>query len=211
MRICAELPENIEMSFQIPEWLRYEIQQKREWLTAKLLDVRRWINRQDPRIIIGITAITVLVLVIVVISLLSGPEVPEVQEYTKAWYYDLNTGKLFVAKKDLLPPIEAPSGPLPDGSPAGVKAHVFTFTADPNESERFIGFLETSDPNAEIEFDSSGSQKIDSAASWGQGKLFRRVDDDKWVCGSSKEGRAILEEALERNENGKRALYCRPR
>jgi hypothetical protein len=199
------------MSFQIPDWLVYEIREKREWLSAKLLDVRGWLNRQNPRVIIGITFVTVLVLIIVVISLISGPEVPEVKEYTKAWFYDLNTGTLFVAKKGLIPPIEAPSGPLPDGSPAGIKAHVFTFTTEPNESERFIGFLETTDPNAEIEFDASGSRKIDSAASWGRGKLFRRVDDDKWVSGSSREGRAILEEALERNENGKLARYCQPK
>ncbi|GAG43518.1 unnamed protein product, partial [marine sediment metagenome] len=209
--ICVELPESTKMPFRIPDWLGYEIREKWEWLAAKLLDVRLWLNRQNPKVIIGITVVTVLVLIIVVISLLSGPEVPEVKEYKKAWFYDLNTGTLFAAKKDLIPPIEAPSGPLPDGSPAGVKAHVFTFTIEPNESERFIGFLETTDPNAEIEFGASGSRKIDSAASWGLGKLFRRVDDAKWISGSSKEGRAILEEALERNENGKRALYCRPK
>lgn len=199
------------MSFQIPDWLRYEIREKWEWLAAKLLDVRRWLNRQNPKVIIGIAVVTVLVLIIVVISLLSGPEAPEVKKYKKAWFYDLNTGTLFVAKKGLIPPIEAPSGPLPDGSGAGVKAHVFTFTTEPNESERFIGFLETTDPNAEIEFGASGSRKIDSAASWGRGKLFRRVDDAKWISGSSREGRAILEEALLPDENGELARYCRPK
>jgi hypothetical protein len=199
------------MSFQIPDWLGYEIREKREWLSGKLLDCRRWLNRQNPKVIIGITVVTVLVFIIVVISLLSGPEVPEVKEYKKAWFYDLNTGTLFAAKKDLIPPIDAPSGPLPDGSPAGVKAHVFTFTTEPNESERFIGFLETTDPNAEMGPSEAGSRKINSAASWGEGKLFRRVEDEKWVSGSSKEGRAILQEALEQNENGKRALYCQPK
>jgi hypothetical protein len=199
------------MSFRIPDWLGYEIREKWEWLAAKLLDVRRWINRQDPRIIIGITAVTVFVLLVVVISLLSKPEAPEIQEFKKAWYYDLNTGKLFVAKSSLIPPIKAPSGPLPDGSLAGVKAHVFTFATEPNESERFVGFLETSDPNAEKDISGSAKRKTDSTASWGRGKLFRRVEGDKWVSGSSKEARAILEEVFLPNENAERPRSCRPK
>lgn len=198
------------MSFRIPDWLRYEIREKWERLAAKLLDVRRWINRQNPRIIIGITVVTVLVLLTIVIGLLSGPKAPEIKEYKKAWFYDLNTGKLFVDKSSLIPPIEAPSGPLPDGSPAGVKAHVFTFAYEPNESERFIGFLETTDPNAEINSSTSSRQKTDSIKSWGQGKFFRRVEDEKWVSGSSKEARAILNEAFAPDENAERPRYCPP-
>ena len=199
------------MSFRIPDWLRYEIREKWERLAAKLVDLRRWLNRQNPRIIIGITAVTVFVLLTVVIGLLSGPKAPEVREYKKEWYYDLNTGKLFIAKSSLIPPIEAPSGPLPDGKPAGVKAHVFTYVYEPNESERFIGFLETSDPNAEISSAGSAKPKTDGAASWGRGKLFRRIEDEKWVSGSSREGRAILEEILLPNENGERARSWRPK
>lgn len=86
------------MGFRVPDWLGYEIREKWELLGAKLLEVRRWINRQDRRVIIGITIFTVLVLVFVVISLFSGPDAPEIQEFKKAWYYDLNTGKLFAAK-----------------------------------------------------------------------------------------------------------------
>ena len=199
------------MSFRIPDWLGYEIREKWEWLAAKLLDVRRWINRQDPRIIIGVTAVTVFVLLVVVISLLSGPEAPKIKEYKKGWFYDLNTGKLFVAKSSLIPPIKAPSGPLPDGSLAGVKAHVFTYAREPNESEYFVGFLETSDPNAEKDISGSAKPKTDGAASWGRGKLFRRIEDEKWVSGSSREGRAILEEVLLPNENGERARSYRPK
>ena len=195
----------------IPDWLRYEIRERWEWVAAKLLDLRRWINRRDPRIIIGITVATVVLFVIVIVSLLSGPEIAEVREYEKSWYYDLNTGELFAARKGLVPPIEAPSGPRPDGSPAGVKAHVFTYVPEPNESELFIGFLETSDPNANVNSTTSTRQKTDSAASWGQGKLFRRIEDKKWVLGNSSEGRAILEEVLRPNENGERPLNHRPR
>lgn len=198
------------MAFRIPDWLRYEIREKREWPAAMLQDVRRWINRQDPRLIIGITVFTVLMLV-GVIGLLSGPEAPEIQDFKKAWYYDLNTGKLFAAKSSLVPPIEAPSGPLPDGGPAGVMAHVFTFAAEPNESDRFIGFLETTDPNAGINGSGSEGIRRGGFASWGQGKLIRRVEDEKWVSGVSKEARAIFNEAFAPGENAERPRSCPPK
>ncbi len=194
----------------IPDWLRYEIGERWESVAAKFGDLRRWINRQDPRLIIGITVFTVLML-IGVIGLFSGPGAPEVQEFKKAWYYDLNTGKLFVAKGGLIPPIEAPSGPLPDGSPAGVRAYVFTFAAEPNESDRFIGFLETTDPNAGINGSGSEGGRRGGFASWGQGKLIRRVEDEKWVSGSSKEARAILDEAFAPDENAERPRSCPPK
>ena len=194
----------------IPDWLRYEIRENWEKVAAKFGVLRRWINRQDPRIIIGITVVTVVILFVVVISLFSGPGAPEVQEFKKGWYYDLNTGKLFVAKSSLVPPIEAPSGPLPDGKPAGVRAHVFTFAAEPNESDRFIGFIETTDPNAGINGSDSDGGRRGGFTSWGQGKLIRRVEDEKWVSGSSKEARAIFDEAFAPNENSERPRSCPP-
>ena len=199
------------MAFKIPDWLGYEIREKWEWVAAKFLDLRSWINRRDPRVIIGITAATVLLLLVVVISLLSGPEAPEIQDFKKAWYYDLNTGKLFAAKSDLIPPIEAPSGPLPDGRAAGVRAHVFTFAAEPNESDRFIGFLETRDPNAGINGSGSEGGRTGGFASWGQGKLIRRVEDEKWVSGSSKEARDIFNDAFAPAENAERPRSCSPK
>ncbi len=198
------------MSFRIPDWLGYEIREKWEGVVAKLLGARRWINRQNPKIIISITVVTVLVLLTTVIGLLSSGEAPKVKEYKKGWFYDLNTSKLFVAKSKLTPPIEAPSGPLENGKPAGVKAYVFSYKYEPNESERFVGFLETSDPNAEKDISGSAKRKTDSTASWGRGKLFRRVEDDKWVSGSSKEAHAILEEVFLPNENAERPRYCPP-
>ncbi len=202
------------MPFRIPDWLRYEIREKWERLAAKLLDVRRWLNRQNPRIIIGITVVTVLVLLTIVIGLLSGPKAPEIKEYKKAWFYDLNTSKLFVAKSKLIPPIEAPSGPLGNGKPAGVKAYVFSYTYEPNESERFIGFLETFTPEAKKNKSKSAKSKDDSAAElikqWGEGRLVRRVEDEQWFAANSDEGRTIIEEAFLPNENGEHARYCPP-
>lgn len=42
----------------------------------------------------------------------------------RLWHLDLNSGELFPATMASAAPIAAPSGPLPDGSPAGVLAMV---------------------------------------------------------------------------------------
>ena len=197
------------MAFRLPDWLGYEIQQRSEQLAAKLLAVRQWINAK-PRIIIGITAISVFILLMIVIGQLIPDKAPKIEEYKKAWFYDLNTGKLFTAKSDAVPPVKAPSGPLPNGQPAGVKAYVFTYAYEPNESERFIGFLEIADPSFEKEKTAPAASNTGGTQRWGQGKLIRRVEDKQWVAGDSKQGRAILEEALLVNENGERPEYCPP-
>lgn len=202
------------MSFRIPDWLGYEIREKWEGVVAKLLGARGWINRQNPRIIIGITAVTVLVLLTTVIGLLSSGEAPKVQEYKKGWFYDLNTGKLFVAKSKLIPPIEAPSGPLENGKPAGVKAYVFSYKYEPNESERFIGFLEAFTPEARKNQTNSAKSSGENAAElikqWGEGRLIRKVEEEQWYAANSTEGRAIIENAFSPNEKGERARFYPP-
>ncbi|MGB2807353.1 MAG: hypothetical protein WBC22_06420 [Sedimentisphaerales bacterium] len=202
------------MSFRIPDWLGYEIREKWEGVVAKLLGTRRWINRQNPKIIISIAVVTVLLLLMTVIGLLSSGEAPKVKEYKKGWFYDLKAGKLFVAKSKLIPPIEAPSGPLENGKPSGVKAYVFSYKYEPNESERFIGFLETFTPEARRNQTNSATSKGDSAAElikqWGEGRLIRRVEDEQWFAANSNEGRAIIENAFSPNENGERARSCPP-
>ena len=194
------------MAFKLPDlqYLGYEI---KEWWER--LGIRRWVN-QNPRIIIGITTASVFILLVIVIWLLIPEKTVEVEEYEKEWFYDLNTGKLFVAKSGQTPPIGAPSGPLPDGRPAGVRAYVFSYSYELNEAERFIGFLETVDPNAEKGVWESVKSRADSAKQWGRGRLIRRVEDTKWVPANSVRGRYILREVFHPNKSGERARYCQP-
>lgn len=62
----------------------------------------------------------------------------------RAYYYDLNTGELFVAEAGLAPPIDAPSGPLrgTDNHKAGVRAYVFTCGED-SKQDRYVAWIET--------------------------------------------------------------------
>lgn len=209
------------MSFKLPDRLRYEIREQWERLTARLLPARRWINRQNPKIIIAITAASVLLLLTIVIWMLT-PEKPleQVEQSDKAWFYDLNTSQLFVGKDNQIPPIEAPSGPLRiesasgplrEGGPAGVKAYVYSYAPEPNESNHFIGFLETSVPEEIMERLESTKPKTEGDTErWGYGKLVRRLKDKYWVPGDSNEGRAILKEFSLPNKTGEIARYCPP-
>ena len=191
--------------------LHYEIQHCWERLQQwwERVAVRKWIN-DNPRMIIGITCASVFVLLTIIVGISIPEKAVKVQEVGKDWFYDLNTGKLFVAKSGEIPPLEAPSGPLPNGQPAGVRAYVFSFSYEPNESNRFIGFLEIHDPNAEKQRPKSAKSTARGAERWGQGRLIRRVNDKQWYPANSSEGQRILEELFTPNKQGQTANYCPP-
>jgi hypothetical protein len=194
------------MSFGLPDlqYFGYEI---KEWWER--LAIRRWINR-NPRLIMSVTAVSLLVLLVIVTWLLLPGKNIEVEQHEQEWFYDLNTGKLFTARSGQIPPIKAPSGPLPNGQPAGVRACVLAYADDPNDAERFIGFLETTDPTRQSDGARAAETNAGGIETWGKGKLIRRVEDKQWVPADSSEGQAILTEAFMPNENGERPHYCRP-
>ena len=106
--------------------------------------LRRWINKHSS--IVTVISVAVLILAL-------GWIVQEVRfrwnrsaVIPDAWFYDLNTGQLFRAKSNGLPPIAAPSGPLPNGEHAGVRAKVFACGDCSDPSNRFIGWLEKLTP-----------------------------------------------------------------
>ena len=199
------------MFFRLPngKYLRYDIEERWE-----RLNIRKWIN-DNPRIIISITAASAFVFLLIVIGQLMPGKALKFEENEKAWFYDLNTGELFVAKSSKIPPIKAPSGPLANGEPAGVKAHVFSYSCEPNQSSRFIGFLETLTPEAKKHMSaflkSRDNVTKESIKEWNQGRLIRRITDEKWFSADSNEGRAILKEIFLPNEDGNRARYCPPK
>jgi len=195
--------EKDKMAFKLPDLQYFEFEIKEWW---ERLAIRSWINK-NPRIVVGITAGSVVILLVIVIWLLIPEKVVVVQEYEKEWFYDLNTGNLFVARSGQIPPIEAPSGPLSDGRPAGVRACVLSYVDEPNEAERFIGFLEMADPNAQK---SAAAPTEITGNRWGQGMLIRRVGDKRWVPADSDWGRYIVREVFRPNEKGERARYCKP-
>ena len=162
----------------------------RSWFSKlDLNEVRLWLNRHAA--IIGIVAV-----VVVIASVLSmwrpGNRNPSAA-WTREYYYDLNTGKLFAADMEHAPPIEAPSGSH-EGRPAGVLAYVFT-CGECTEKQWRVAFLENHTDDAKL----ASEEIVLNSGPWGfgdpqllsrlaQGILVKRPEDSDWVAKSSPEG-----------------------
>jgi hypothetical protein len=186
-------------------YLKYEI--KGIW---ERLAIRDWLSR-SPVLIIGASAILLLGVIAFLVTLTLPEKVMQVDTSEKEWFYDLNHQRLFTAKSGQLPPIEAPSGPLANGDPAGVRAYVFSYSDDPNTTDTFIGFLETTDPNVDKSSIGLMDLRVPGAETFSKGRLIRRIKDKEWVEANSEEGRAILKEAFRKNESGKIPEYIPPK
>ena len=197
------------MNFRIPDWLKYEIRHRFEQHTFV---ARKWVN-ESPSIIAAITTASVLILATVIIILLipNGDQVSELEQSAKAWFYDVNVGKLFTSKANQTIPASSPWGPLANGLPAGVKAHVFSYSVEPNESQLFIGYLEKPDPNFQPSEPDSVKLGTSGAKDWAKSRLIRRLEDKQWYPANSTEGRVILQGLYYADANGLRAIYQSPK
>jgi hypothetical protein len=200
------------MAFRIPDPLKYEIRYQVQRFGLGLeriglgggrpLDVPRWA-------VVCASCLAALVLIRLVVWVFTPSAVRPFKEGPKAWFYDLNSGSLFVVADRGEGPRAAPSGPLPGGGPAGVRAHVYSYVLDPNASELFVGFLERPDSNG------GGTDRRSANAAetgpWGHGRLIKRTGDKQWVSAASAEGCEILKALTHPNERGKTPIYQVPR
>ncbi len=85
------------------------------------------------------------------------------EQLDRVWFYDSNSGRLFPGPARVVPPIDAPSGPTPDGEPAGLRAHVYRT----REGGRIVRVLETTRPYP------------DNPAR--RATLVRRADAGEWI------------------------------
>ena len=148
----------------------------------------------------------------------STPQRPPTHE----WFYDLNTGKIFSAPADQVPPIAAPSGATKDGQPAGVRARVLS-CGKCTESQQFVAYLETYTPEdrerlLRLQNPTIPTEKpavipeMQAAADplAGGRSLVRRPTDSDWVSMQSREGAQIVREADQKCGAGKRSRMCLP-
>jgi hypothetical protein len=197
------------MALRIPDTLRYEV---RHWLerfqtAGGPRNWRRWIN-ENPGLVLGVMLFSVVLLVVVLWWVRRAGPASSLPQGKMAWFHDTNTGELFLARSREVGPVPAPSGPTPDGEPAGFRAHVYSYVLDPNESELFVGFLERPDAASGVKVSPADMKDLDK---WSQGRLIKRVKDKEWVPADSAEGQAILQEMLRPNERGQTPIYQMPR
>ena len=196
------------MALKIPDVLRYEIQHRLERLGIGTPDLglRQQINER-PLLVISIAGASIVLVGLLLFLGLRPASGPLPTRGETAWFCDINTGKLFEGSPKKAGPIAAPSGPAPDGEPAGFRAHVYSYVLDPNEAELFVGFLERPDPDAPREC--STAERSDWNR-WVQGHLIRRPNDKKWVRAANPEGQAILNEQIQPNKRGQTPIYQVP-
>jgi hypothetical protein len=195
--------------FRVPDWLNYEIRHKLEGLRDGLdrLQIKERIN-DHPKAAAIVALLLVILLASGVARIVRRVPRPQFRESRKAWFYDLNTGELFSASSKQVGPIDAPSGPLPNGGPAGYRAHVYSYLRDPNESERFIAFLEMPDPNANV---AQLHPDRSDLKEWARGRLIRRVGSETWVSPTSRRGRLILQQVTHPDTYGQIPIYQTPK
>lgn len=186
-------------------YLKYEF--KAWW---ERLALRDWLSR-SPIFILSLSFLFVMGVIGFLVYLTIPKKVEQVITPEKQWFYDLKHQSLFTEESGHLPPIEAPSGPLANGEPAGVRAYVFTYSDDPNTTDTFIGFLETTDPNVDKSTIDPTDLRVSGAEIFSKGRLIKRVKDKEWVPANSEKGKAILKEVFKQNENGKIPQYVTPK
>ncbi len=123
------------MAFRIPDVLRYEIRHRLENLGvgAGGDGPRAWLNAH-PVLAIALMGLSVTLVVVVLAAMLWPASDSSIPLAKTAWFYDINTGKLFQGSPKKTGPIAAPSGLTSDGEPAGFRAHVYSYVRDPNDS-----------------------------------------------------------------------------
>lgn len=190
------------------KYLKLKLQERWENFCERL-QIRRRINAH-PRLVIGASAVSGLLLLWIVFWMLSGkPAENEFDLHGQVYFYDLNTGELFPASAGSIPPIEAPSGNLPDGQPAGVRAHVLQyFTEDSRQGEPFVGWLEKPDPAVETSV--YLQSRTAGGKAWGQGMLIKRPEDTQWVKANTPQGLAVIEKARKAGRWGNLPLPVYP-
>ncbi len=187
----------------------YEIEEH-----LKRVRFKEWIN-SNPKTVIGLSIASGVLFLLIVITSLLPPGTVAVRVRDKAWFYDLNTHQLFVAGSGDVPPINAPSGALADGQPAGVRAYVFSYVNDPKESERFIGYLEKFTPEGQKMISTIRKSKSnvtrDVMRQLNRNRFVRRPSDTVWFPADSNDGRLLLEQFSRANESGLLPRDCLPK
>ena len=192
------------------EWKYRKLKLLERWEAIRdRLKIRQQINTH-PYIVISVCLCSGLLLLWILASVISSkPPAYEFESHKKAYYYDLNTGELFSASIRSIPPIKAPSGNLPDGQPAGVRAHVLQFFIEgSSQGDPFIGWLEKQDPA--VEKSTYLQSQTARGDDWGKGMLIKGPADEQWVKANTSQGRAIIEKARKPNRQGNTSLPVYP-
>jgi hypothetical protein len=157
--------------------------------------LRQWVNENSSVVTVGAVVVMIFSLGWIVQESLTrwhrSSGVPDV------WFYDLGSGKLFRAKSTAVPPIDAPSGVLIDGEPAGVRARVFACGDCNDESKRFVGWLEKFSHQAKQAMvqgrTGQGQGYSSSSIGYIDGLLIRDEEGTRWLKASDPRAKEVFQ------------------
>lgn len=183
------------------------------------MKARDWMNNNSALVTIAAVVLLVISLGVIIMQTRGPGSVRAIDLY----FYDLNTGKLFVAKSDHIPPIKAPSGPFGEqGLPGGVRAHVFScgecgdFTGMTAEqvvqAGGYIAYLEMYTPQgkAALTADPSDPNAAPMMIDPMEQTLVKPVDGDQWMSMYSERGYRMTDAAMQQCPDGSPGQACRP-
>jgi len=98
----------------------------------------------------------------------------------KALYFDLNTQEFFTAGAAQRTPIESPSGPLPTGEPAGVRAWAFGCAGVTEPEQATIVVLETYHPAAFTDEPIVSKEQSAYGPNVSLSYLYRELGEKSW-------------------------------
>ncbi len=169
-------------------------------------DLLQWYASNRIWLALGLCLIGGVVLLWSVRSLV-GSTTPEL--YGEGWYYDLNTGEYFVQRIEYGPTIDAPSGALPTGEPAGVRVWAFACQPGVHPADAELVVLEAAHPAATADPPPVPAHQSRFGPIVPIGSLTRRIDEENW----SPRGldlEAMIEEVFIRCAQGQTPTLCIP-
>jgi len=162
------------------------------------MQLREFLNNNSALVTILAVVLLIVALGAIVMQINGGggytPRVVDV------YYYDLDTGELFLEKSNEIPPVETASGPH-----NGVRAYVFACNDCDEESDRFIGWLEMYTPEAKAALTRDPAEAQPDEAPfdyWEEGHLVRSIDSDEWQLANSEPGFRIMENIRDKCPGG---------
>lgn len=178
------------------------------------MNLRQWLN-ENPAVS-TVAAVVLLVLcigfVLYQVGAVGGPQVSG-----NKYFYDRNTGELFVDSSEKVPPITTDSGEY-DGQPAGVVARIYAcgecgsyHGMTPEEVEEAgarIGVLEMYPIKIKEVMENGNWEQIQQPPD--AYRQLRRPQDEQWISASSQQGIQLERNAPIQCEDQTQIRTCLP-
>lgn len=178
------------------------------------MQIRDWMGSNQP-IVAGIAILVLIFSFAYMTCTLSGGGSGGYRVITEHFFYDLNTGEVYVASSDLVPPVSSPSDEARGTKRYnGVRAYVFSCTDCSDYSSHEVRYLQRFTPKSkkmqEQMRDGKMSDEMIMMVSPEEESEIKRPDDEEWYPAMSEEAQEIFEETYRECDNGELPRECFP-